>query len=729
MVVGKLTSFLVGLLVGVTISVTLLVIGSPHLLSTIAHYNNSLREPNSQPTVNNNNKGPPVTQPRTLARDSFLEDRSLQKDATDAPQNRYQGDAPIQVSDIPNFVSQELSLRRTVFVGVLTSWSGPSGTQQLSIMKTWGAEVGKAAMAFYAGMEESVEEDESVPVQRVTGDTLGQKLYAALRHMCYVHLDRFKFFLLTLDNTYVSVHNLTSLLDGLQSSEVIYMGSSKRGPRDGTPVQYCELGPGVVLSRKAMQGLCTHVASCAKLPADLDPAYSLALCLQRTRATNCTTSGESKTLFHKLGVSEDLDGDLDQKKSVASSVTLHPVGRLETMFRLHQGYISRRIQDKLLNHRDLENRVHHLNRLIATTGPHGDVRLLLGDQENSESSDVVPWQLIYEDSEEDFDDILQSLGDVVQLSLEALRTETIIEPKLKVVFQRYHPVKGIEYRLEYEASDGGDLAASHVLEVQRPHGNLFTVSSTVGHRERVNFIVPVLENSQHLEEFLQMFERSCLSVSDASEVALILVNFGGTKKGDRLHQLLSPYETKYADFSFRVVKVKSEAFSYARGIELGVQAVSDSNSLLCGLDMHAAISPDFINKCRLNTQPGSQAYFPIPYQQFDLSATKASSLAEVDIAPGMGFWWEKNFDTFCVYKSDVPKFDGLHQSSGKNLSVMLTVRKSVRVFRVPDQGLLLPHRDRHCSSKFMTFDETDICLQKQKEILSMQRHFSNLTGR
>ncbi|XP_066274815.1 chondroitin sulfate synthase 3-like [Branchiostoma lanceolatum] len=729
MAAGKLTSFLVGLLVGVTISVTLLIIGSPHLLSNIVLYNNSVKEPNSQPTVNNNNnKGLPITQPRTLARDSFLIDRSLKGDSTDTPQNKYQGDAPIQVKDIPNFVSQELDLRRTVFAGVLTSWEVPSSTQQMGVMKTWGAEMEEGTMTFYAGMEESIEEDESVPVQRVTGTTMGQKMYSALRHMCHVHLDKFKFFLLTVDNTYVHVNNLTLLLDGLQSSEVIYMGSSKRGPRDPTPVQYCELGPGVVLSRKAMQGLCTHVTSCAKPSANQDPAYSLALCLQMTTATNCTTSGESKSLFHKLWVSEDLDGDLDQKKFVTSSVTLHPVGRLETMFRLHQSYLGRRILDKLQNHKDLADRIHHLNRLIASTGPHGDVKLLLGDQENSRSSDVVPWQLIYEDSEEeDFANVLRSLDDVVQLSVEALRTEAMIEPKLKALFQRYHPVTGINYRLEYEESED-DSVASHFVDVQKPYGNLYTVSATVGHKERVNFIVPVLENSQHLEEFLQMFESSCLTVSGENEVALILVNFGVTKQGNRLHQLLSPYEKKYVDFSFKVINVKSESFSYARGIEIGLQAVSDPDSLLCVLDTHATISPDFMNKCRLNTQRGRQAYFPIPYQQFDLSATKAFSLAEEDIAPGIGFWWERNFDTFCVYKSDVQNVEDL-QLSGKNLSDKLTVRKSFSVFRVPEQGLLLPQRDRHCSSKFMTFDQTDICLQKQKEILTMQRHFSNLTER
>eukprot|EP00058_Branchiostoma_floridae_P001261 XP_002586749.1 hypothetical protein BRAFLDRAFT_105747 [Branchiostoma floridae] len=732
MAVGKLTSFLVGLLVGVTISVTLLIIGSPHLLSTIAHYNNSFREPHSQPTVNNNNNNKQhVTQPRTLARDSFLEDRSLKNiEITDSPQNKYQGDAPIQVSDIPNFVSQELSLRRTVFVGVLTSWSVPSSTQQLSVMKTWGAEMAEGAMTFYAGMEESIEEDESVPVQRVTGNTMGQKMYSALRHMCYVHLDKFKFFLLTMDNTYVNVHNLTLLLDGLQSSEVIYMGSSKRVPGDPTPVQYCELGPGVVLSRKAMQGLCTHVTSCAKLSANPSPAYSLALCLQMTTATNCTTSAESKRLFHKLGDSEDFDGDLDGKQFVASSVTLHPVGRLETMFRLHQSYVIRRIQDKLLNHKDLEDRIYRLNRLIATTGPHGDVKLLLGDQEKSKSPDVIPWQLIYDDSEEkeeDLADILPSLGDVVQLSVEALKAEAMIEPKLKAVFQRYHPVTGIEYRLEYEESDD-DFAVSHFVDVQKPYGNLHTVSATVGPKERVHFVVPVLENSQHLEEFLQMFESSCLTVSDGSEVALTIVNFGVTNNGNRLHQLLSPYEKKYADFSFKVINVKSESFSYARGIEFGVRAVSDPDALLCALDMHATISPDFMNKCRLNTQRAKQAYFPIPYQQFDLSVTKSSSLADVDISPGTGFWWENNFDTFCVYRSDVPSLEDF-QSSGRNLSDKLTVQKSFSVFRVPEPGLMLPQRDRHCSSKFMTYDQTDICLQKQKEILTMQRHFSNLTGR
>ncbi|XP_049837336.1 chondroitin sulfate synthase 1 [Schistocerca gregaria] len=216
--------------------------------------------------------------------------------------------------------------------------------------------------------------------------------------------------------------------------------------------------------------------------------------------------------------------------------------------------------------------------------------------------------------------------------------------------------------------------------------------------KKINFILPLSGRFNTFKRFMSVFEEVCLMNEEA--VSLIIILFPSDKE-NRLNDtvtLVQKLQGRYNNADLTIYPVL-DTFARAIALEIGTAHCKDDD-LIFFIDVDMVFTSAALERIRINTIQGKQAYFPIVFSEFDPSVVYSeeglvSSPNHFRITEDSGYWRQYGFGIASVYKSDLRRIGGFDTSIrgwGKEdvdlFDKFILAAKNISVFRAVDPHLI-----------------------------------------
>lgn len=278
--------------------------------------------------------------------------------------------------------------------------------------------------------------------------------------------------------------------------------------------------------------------------------------------------------------------------------------------------------------------------------------------------------------------------------------------------------KGTLYELTFRGEAAHEFRR---LVLFRPYGPLMKVKN-----ERVdtastpiNIIVPLSRRTDKFKHFMHNFREVC--VRQDGRVHLTVVYFGN----DQINEVCSILENTSREVNFKnyTLLQLNEDFSRGRGLDFGARAWKGGNVLLFFCDVDIYFTADFLNTCRLNTQPGKKVFYPVLFSQYNPALIYGSSEhippveQQLVIKKDTGFWRDFGFGMTCQYRSDFINIGGFDIDikgwGGEDVHLYRKyLHSNLLVVRAPSRGLFHLWHEKHCADELPP-DQYRMCMQSK----------------
>uniref|UniRef100_H3AIL7 Hexosyltransferase n=1 Tax=Latimeria chalumnae TaxID=7897 RepID=H3AIL7_LATCH len=257
------------------------------------------------------------------------------------------------------------------------------------------------------------------------------------------------------------------------------------------------------------------------------------------------------------------------------------------------------------------------------------------------------------------------LVEAVQVALETLNSPSDEGNKKQRIHAASDFIEGI-YRTEkdkgtvYELTFKGDKTHEFKhLVLFRPFGPLMKVKNENINTANmlINIIVPLAKRADKFHQFMQNFREVC--IQQDGRIYLTVVYFGKEQmnevkaileKTSKKNILLDHFVQRFANINIKMKR--------GRGLDVGARAWKGNNVLLFFCDVDIYFTADFLNTCRLNSQPGKKVFYPVLFSQYNPAIIYGHRDAiphvqqQLIIKKDTGFWRDFGFGMTCQYRSD-----------------------------------------------------------------------------
>ncbi|XP_070781029.1 chondroitin sulfate N-acetylgalactosaminyltransferase 1 [Enoplosus armatus] len=278
--------------------------------------------------------------------------------------------------------------------------------------------------------------------------------------------------------------------------------------------------------------------------------------------------------------------------------------------------------------------------------------------------------------------------------------------------------KGTLYELTFRGESSNEFRR---LVLFRPFGPLMKVKN-----ERVdtvnvpiNIIVPLSRRTDKFKQFMHNFREVC--VRQDGRVHLTVVYFGK----EQMSEVRSTLENTSREVNFKnyTLLQLDEEFSRGRGLDVGARAWKGGNVLLFFCDVDIYFTADFLNTCRLNTQPGKKVFYPVLFSQYNPTLIYGSPEhvppveQQLVIKKDTGFWRDFGFGMTCQYRSDFINIGGFDIDikgwGGEDVHLYRKyLHSNLLVVRAPSRGLFHLWHEKHCADELPP-DQYRMCMQSK----------------
>lgn len=234
--------------------------------------------------------------------------------------------------------------------------------------------------------------------------------------------------------------------------------------------------------------------------------------------------------------------------------------------------------------------------------------------------------------------------------------------------------------------------------------------------EWINVVLPLLGRLSLFKDFLKMFRAYCISPD--KRVFLTVVYFGqkGRREAEDVLKRMAK-SAKYENYKFLTLKERS--FSRMRSLIHGVETWSRGNDVMLFCDVDVVLSSAFLQRCRMNTNPGRRVYFPIVFSLYDPNVVYAdnampSKSGQLIAKDHTGAWRIHGYGIACQYRNDflaASKLGPFGKTWGREGVDLFRryVCLGLRTMRAFDRGIFHWHHDRYCDAG-RPVSEYDDCL-------------------
>ncbi|XP_040014147.1 chondroitin sulfate N-acetylgalactosaminyltransferase 1 isoform X1 [Xiphias gladius] len=278
--------------------------------------------------------------------------------------------------------------------------------------------------------------------------------------------------------------------------------------------------------------------------------------------------------------------------------------------------------------------------------------------------------------------------------------------------------KGTLYELTFRGESSNEFRR---LVLFRPFGPLMKVKNERVDTANVpiNIIVPLSRRTDKFKQFMQNFREVC--VRQDGRVHLTVVYFGK----EQMSEVRSTLENTSREVNFKnyTLLQLDEEFSRGRGLDIGARAWKGGNVLLFFCDVDIYFTADFLNSCRLNTQPGKKVFYPVLFSQYNPTLIYGSPEhippveQQLVIKKDTGFWRDFGFGMTCQYSSDFINIGGFDIDikgwGGEDVHLYRKyLHSNLLVVRAPSRGLFHLWHEKHCADELPP-DQYRMCMQSK----------------
>uniref|UniRef100_A0A3B5AVF0 Hexosyltransferase n=1 Tax=Stegastes partitus TaxID=144197 RepID=A0A3B5AVF0_9TELE len=278
--------------------------------------------------------------------------------------------------------------------------------------------------------------------------------------------------------------------------------------------------------------------------------------------------------------------------------------------------------------------------------------------------------------------------------------------------------KGTLYELTFRGESSNEFKR---LVLFRPFGPLMKVKNEKVDTSSVpiNIIVPLSRRTDKFKQFMHNFREVC--VRQDGQVHLTVVYFGK----EQMSEVRSTLENTSREVNFKnyTLLQLDEEFSRGRGLDVGARAWKGGNVLLFFCDVDIYFNADFLNTCRLNTQPGKKVFYPVLFSQYNPTLIYGSPEhvppveQQLVIKKDTGFWRDFGFGMTCQYRSDFINIGGFDIDikgwGGEDVHLYRKyLHSNLLVVRAPSRGLFHLWHEKHCADELPP-DQYRMCMQSK----------------
>ncbi|XP_064418598.1 chondroitin sulfate N-acetylgalactosaminyltransferase 2 isoform X2 [Latimeria chalumnae] len=213
--------------------------------------------------------------------------------------------------------------------------------------------------------------------------------------------------------------------------------------------------------------------------------------------------------------------------------------------------------------------------------------------------------------------------------------------------------KGTQYELFYKKENQAEVR--HVA-LFRPFGPLMKVKTEVldVSAQIINIIVPLAGRTEAFSQFIQNFREVC--IQQDRRIHLTVVYFGQ----EGLSEVSTILEAVGSETNFQNYTLISldEEFSRGRGLDVGARAWDKGEVLMFFCDVDIYFTADFLNSCRLNSEPGKKVFYPVVFSLYNPAIVYANQEVPPPVEQQLvhkkdsGFWRDFGFGMTCQYRTD-----------------------------------------------------------------------------
>ncbi|RLW09384.1 hypothetical protein DV515_00002606 [Chloebia gouldiae] len=235
----------------------------------------------------------------------------------------------------------------------------------------------------------------------------------------------------------------------------------------------------------------------------------------------------------------------------------------------------------------------------------------------------------------------------------------------------------------------------------------------------INVIVPLAKRASKFQQFMQNFRE--MGIQQDGRIHLTVVYFGK----EQMNEVKSILEntSKSANFkNFTFIQLNEE-FSRGKGLDVGARFWKGNNVVLFFCDVDIYFTAEFLNSCRLNTQPGKKVFYPVLFSQYNPSIIYGhhdsipSLEQQLIIKKETGFWRDFGFGMTCQYRSDFINIGGFDLDikgwGGEDVHLYRKyLHSNLMVIRTPVRGLFHLWHEKQCLDE-LTPEQYKMCMQSK----------------
>nr|XP_002130637.1 chondroitin sulfate synthase sqv-5 isoform X1 [Ciona intestinalis] len=271
-------------------------------------------------------------------------------------------------------------------------------------------------------------------------------------------------------------------------------------------------------------------------------------------------------------------------------------------------------------------------------------------------------------------------------------------------------------------------------------------------KDRVLFVIPLHGRYRALELFMERYKRDFLNPLKEGKIAntlsgnvqLVIVLLGARGDEHDMNRasayLLHSYQQEFGTslIRYHIADTGKRQFSRGAGLQLG-SLVAGINDIVFFMDIDMIVTPNLVAQCRRNVKHGKQAWYPIPYSQYDpdrqcYDGSLARSVDERSILNGAdpagdsslgrsgaretirqtpltleedrGFWRDFGYGIACFYNTDFVSSGGFDLSiegwGEEDVRLYKAILASgVDVFRSKQSDLVHIYHTKHCDQRLV----------------------------
>uniref|UniRef100_A0A8D0GTW5 Hexosyltransferase n=1 Tax=Sphenodon punctatus TaxID=8508 RepID=A0A8D0GTW5_SPHPU len=317
------------------------------------------------------------------------------------------------------------------------------------------------------------------------------------------------------------------------------------------------------------------------------------------------------------------------------------------------------------------------------------------------------------------------LAEAVETGLEALNgpgsdthRRVYAAPDFLEGIYRTEKDKGTLYELTFKGDRKHEFKR---IVLFRPFGPVMKVKSENLNMANtlINVIVPLAKRANKFRQFMQNFRE--MGIQQDGRIHLTVVYFGK----DQMNEVKGILQntSKSANFkNFTLIQLNEE-FSRGKGLDVGARVWKGSNVVLFFCDVDIYFTAEFLNTCRLNTQPGKKVFYPVLFSQYNpgIIYRHHDSIPPLEqqlvIKKETGFWRDFGFGMTCQYRSDFINIGGFDLDikgwGGEDVHLYRKyLHSNLIVVRTPVRGLFHLWHEKQCVDE-LTSEQYKMCMQSK----------------